>query len=333
MGCANSSLLLLYPVAAVPHFEMIPDRFATYDDVEEALRSSGLESSQLVIGVDFTKSNLWTGKRTFNGRSLHDVQDQTAPTPYVEALTIIANALWSFDDDHLIPAYGFGDEATRNKRVFSFEEDGQPCKGLPRVLERYQEIASSVCLSGPTSFAPLIRQAIQLVRETNEYHILLILADGQVEPQPCVQETTEAIVEASNYALSIIMVGVGDGPWDLMDKFDDELPQRRFDNFQFVDFNTVFHKYPEERREAAFACHALMEVPDQYQAIKKFRLLREGRRLPAFAPPPAPRKPPRPGQVPMVTPRLREPMPSPRPSAGKAEVVVQGRLVSESVSL
>ena len=52
--------------------------------------------------------------------------NETTSTPYVEALSIIANCLWSFDDDHMIPAYGFGDEATKNKRVFSFEEAGQP---------------------------------------------------------------------------------------------------------------------------------------------------------------------------------------------------------------
>jgi len=69
------------------------------------------------------------------------------------------------------------------------------------------------------------------------------------------------------------MVGVGDGPWDMMEKFDDDLRERRFDNFHFVDFQQM-SQYPKEVRETAFATHALMEVPQQYRTIKKMGLLR-----------------------------------------------------------
>lgn len=53
-------------------------------------------------------------------------------------------------------------------------------------------------------------------------------AHGKVSPQE--QNTIDAIIKASE--LSIILVGVGDGPWDTMREFDDNIPCRAFDNFQ-----------------------------------------------------------------------------------------------------
>lgn len=75
--------------------------------VTEALAQAGLESSNLIVGIDFTKSNDWEGERSFNGMSLHHLGG--LQNPYEQAISIIGSTLSAFDEDNLIPCYGFGD--------------------------------------------------------------------------------------------------------------------------------------------------------------------------------------------------------------------------------
>ncbi|GAM28367.1 hypothetical protein SAMD00019534_115430 [Acytostelium subglobosum LB1] len=249
-----------------PRFIAIPDKYQSLQEVQQALRQAGLESSNLLIGIDYTKSNTWNGNRTFQGKCLHQIEPGIL-NPYQEAIAIVGETLAAFDDDNLIPCFGFGDSRTTDKSVFKFTAD-RPCFGFQEVLNTYNEITPLISLSGPTSFAPLIREAINIVSQSRQYHILVIIADGEVT---VVNETTKAIVEASQYPLSIITVGVGDGPWDLMEKFDDDLPERQFDNFQFVNYSSIMSK--AENRKVEFAVAALQEIPDQFAAIKQLGLL------------------------------------------------------------
>ena len=142
-----------------------------------------MESCELIVGVDFTQSNTFTGKASFGGQCLHSLS--TGVNPYEHAISAIARALRDFDDDNLIPAFGFGDRSTGDKSVFHFNKGGEPCLGLEGVLKRYRELAapgSGLELSGPTSFAPLIRQAIHIVRSSgHRFHLLVIVADGAAQ--------------------------------------------------------------------------------------------------------------------------------------------------------
>ncbi|XP_046840600.1 E3 ubiquitin-protein ligase RGLG1-like [Xenia sp. Carnegie-2017] len=274
------SLLLKFGVTNRSNtFVQIDDRFNSLDEVKKAMRVNGLTKCQLIIGIDFTASNEWQGRKTFGGRSLHHITIEPKSkriskwNPYQRVIRAIGDGLQEFDEDNLIPAFGFGDERSKDHGVFPLMDDPLPCKGIDEVLERYTRTVGSVSLSGPTSFAPIIHKAIAIVEMTQEYHILLIIADGRVENMQDL-ETRNAIVDASNFPLSIVLVGVGDGPWDMMHEYDDKLPLRRFDNFQFVEF--VEKKASRFSREFddEFALRALMEIPDQYKAIRSLDMLK-----------------------------------------------------------
>ncbi|KAA6377568.1 MAG: putative E3 ubiquitin-protein ligase RGLG1 [Streblomastix strix] len=221
-------------------FERIGENYRSIEEVQAALRKNGLESSNLIFGIDYTKSNLYTGEKTFQGRNLHDLS--SSKNPYMEVIEIVGKTLEQFDDDKIIPAFGFGDVYTKNNSVFPFYPDRE-CVGFQEVLARYVQITPRILMAGPTNFAPLINAAIEIVRKERSYHILVIVTDGQVNNE---EETKAAIIKATSFPLSIITIGVGDGPWEGMHEFDDKLPARRFDNFHFVELTNRFERFPFE---------------------------------------------------------------------------------------
>ncbi|KAK2438463.1 E3 ubiquitin-protein ligase RGLG2 [Trifolium repens] len=263
-------------------YSRIADDYHSLDEVTTALSHAGLESSNLIVGIDFTKSNEWTGKRSFNRKSLHHIGN--GQNPYEQAIAIIGKTLSTFDEDNMIPCFGFGDASTHDQDVFSFHSDERCCNGFEEVLSKYREIVPCLRLAGPTSFAPIIEMAMTIVEKSGgQYHVLLIIADGQVTRSVDTQhgklssqekKTIDAIVKASECPLSIVLVGVGDGPWDMMREFDDNIPARAFDNFQFVNFTEIMSKKVDSnRKETEFALAALMEIPSQYKATIDHSLL------------------------------------------------------------
>ena len=97
--------------------------------------------------------------------------------------------------------------STHDQDVFSFYSEERFCNGFEEVLTRYRQIIPSLKLAGvaltyyylsrsflirliktyrihvtgPTSFAPIIEMAMTIVEQSGgQYHVLLIIADGQV---------------------------------------------------------------------------------------------------------------------------------------------------------
>ncbi|KAM0980597.1 hypothetical protein COP2_014141 [Malus domestica] len=260
-----------YPQAHLPASEETQSYYNSLIEVTRALEHAGLESSNLIVGIDFTKSNEWTGGRSFNTRSLHHIGD-CGPNPYEQAISTIGKILAGFDEDNLIPCFGFGDATTHDEDVFSFYPDDRLCNGFEEVLTTYRKIVPFLQLAGPTSFAPIIQMAMSIVEKSGgQFHVLLIITSGQLGVQK--QKTIDAIVEASKFPLSIILVGVGDGPWDIMKRLGDSTRSRAFDNLHFVNFMDIVTKnVPPSQKKAEFTQATLMKIPSQYNATRNLSM-------------------------------------------------------------
>ena len=115
----------------------------------------------------------------------------------------------------------------------------------------------------------MIEKAIEIVKETKQYHILVIICDGQVSGVP---QNRKIIEEASNYPMSIICVGVGDGPFGIMDGFNNLVNNSKFNNFNFVNYSKICEGRVRNP-DLEFACTAFYEIPDQYLTIKNLGYL------------------------------------------------------------
>jgi uncharacterized protein YegL len=295
------------------YFQRIENKYETWDELQNGLRQAGLESSELIFGIDVTKSNTWNGAKSYDGKSLHhpyplvcnnnnnnNKSPQYKPVlkyvdnPYTFIMKAIVKSLSAFDDDQMIPAYYFGDHICQNLRVQSFFSDSKKYQngyghGIESLLEAYHTILPDLQFSGGTSFAPLIQQALAIVQQTKKYHILVILTDGQVDD---VEREKRMIAEASKYPLSICILGIGDADFSHMNLLDDVEYGRQFDNVQFVNIADVLGQQwckhldqsLTERQALDLATAVLMEIPQQYKIIKEIGLLMPDHILDSHAP-------------------------------------------------
>ena len=72
------------------------------------------------------------GKISYNRRCLHDIGN--TPNPYEQAISIIGRTLSAFDEDNLIPCFGFGDGKLKVP-IFFFVDHGFSMKCLNECIE------------------------------------------------------------------------------------------------------------------------------------------------------------------------------------------------------
>ena len=63
--------------------------------------------------------------------------------------------------------------------------------------------------------------------------------------------------------LAIVVIGVGDGPWDDLEELEFRMPPRRFDNWHFFSHTSLKKTCNKSSFEAEFAQVVLGNLPDQ----------------------------------------------------------------------
>jgi hypothetical protein len=227
----------------------------------------------LTIGIDFTASN---GK--INETSSLHYFSPGKPNDYERAIKACGSIVAYYDYDGLFPVYGYGailqGYGVSHCFPINFNHSNPSIHLIDNVINCYKECLHKVTLNGPTLFAPLINQLINNVKSENNpqvYNILMILTDGMINDM---DDTIDALVEASYSPVSVIIIGIGKNDFGNMDILDaDENPLvDRFgrkaarDLVQFVPF------YKFENNEKLLSSNVLEEIPRQlleyYNLIK-----------------------------------------------------------------
>lgn len=125
----------------------------------------------------------------------------------------------------MFPALGFGARLPPDGRVsheffLNLHPSNPHCQFIDGIMAAYQQSLDVVQLYGPTNFAPVINHVARIAMTDvtgANYYVLLIVTDGVITDIP---HTVDAIIAASHFPMSIIIVGVGDADFDAMDALD-----------------------------------------------------------------------------------------------------------------
>lgn len=182
---------------------------------------NGFEMS-FMVAVDFTASN---GNPRLPD-SLHYIDHSGRPNAYQKAILEVGEVLQCYDSDRKFHSWGFGARPIDGPVSHCFNLNGSSghseVEGIHGIMMAYSGAISNVTLAGPTLFGPVISAAAMIATQSlaaneKKYFVLLIITDGVITD---LQETKDALVNASDLPLSILIVGVGGADFKEMEILD-----------------------------------------------------------------------------------------------------------------
>ncbi|WJX85490.1 Protein BONZAI 3 [Trifolium repens] len=242
--------------------------------------SSGFELN-FMVAIDFTASNGDPQKSD----SLHYIDVSGRLNSYQKAIMEVGEVIQFYDSDKRFPAWGFGGNIYGGTVSHCFNLNGalgvnygvnSEVVGVEGIMDAYSKALRSVTLSGPTLFGPVINTAAQMAAESlssynsTKYYVLLIITDGIVTD---LQESINAVVNASDLPISILIVGVGSADFTSMEVLDADNARlinstgrvAARDMVQFVPMREV------QKGQISVVQSLLEELPDQFLSFMRSR--------------------------------------------------------------
>ena len=140
--------------------------------------------------------------------------------------------------------------------------------GINKCVDEYKKSLNEVKLDGPTYFTPIIRENLQIIKDTETptsiYTIILILTDGTIHD---FDDTKKLMIRNSPQPFSVIMVGIGNEDFSDMYTFDGDRQWLEDKNGNKCDRDIcMFVKNNDYKGKATkLAERVLMVIPSQIE--------------------------------------------------------------------
>lgn len=222
-----------------------------------------------VIAIDMSSTNGNPG----DPRSLQ-YNSRTSPNEYVVALRKVGAVLAEYDTDKKFPAYGFSACLPPDFHYMSYcfalsgKANLPQCDGIEGVVSAYYESLDHVAPHQPCYMNPVIQHVVEETKRKDAmsmhsaYTVLLLITDGDYRDQSHVADT---ICAATDLPLSIVIVGIGNSEFPLLDELDgDEIRLCNSDGVPAArDIVQVVHYHKHRNSAATLARETLAEIPAQ----------------------------------------------------------------------
>jgi len=230
----------------------------------------------LTIAIDMTASNGLSSSSS----SLHFLK-KTGENAYTTAIRTVGEVLQDYDYDKKILGLGFGSKTGGNCFSLNGSVQDPYCDGVEGLLKYYKESLESVEMSEPTHFSDVLQFVSDDASRSGsdvEYSVIMIITDGGINDM---EETKKLLVQMSRQAVSVVLVGVGDGDMRNLVKLDSDKArinsgdtQAARDIVQFVHLNEFLpagsldpadfqHELEAPQAKLRLARAVLQEIPRQ----------------------------------------------------------------------